>query len=162
MASTLHRIQLDTLDRELAEVVSDSLGRKNAWPPSRKKWPSLSRPSFRALVRYLIKFRYVITFCSGVATTLAWQSYGNVARQIMADSSPVLGWLAPPSAPLVQVVAEQATPAEPATPSVRQSVDQLSAKVQQMAGDIATLQATQQAILRKVSILPGKPPAPTR
>jgi hypothetical protein len=40
--------------------------------------------------------------------------------------------------------------------AVRQSVDQLTAKVQQMAGDIAA----QQAILRKVSA--PAPPAPRR
>jgi hypothetical protein len=106
----------------------------------------------------LITFRYLITYCIGVATTLAWQSYGTVARQMIADSSPVVGWLAP-AAPLVEVVSDQVTPAEPAaTPSLRQSVDQLTAKVQQMAGDIATLQATQQAILRRGSA----PPPPRR
>lgn len=41
--------------------------------------------------------------------------------------------------------------------AVRQSVDQLAAKVEQMAGDIAA----QQAILRKVSAAPP-PPAPRR
>jgi hypothetical protein len=138
------------------------LDKKNDWPsrPTHGKRPS------RALVHFLI------TICIGGAGTLAWQSYGDVARQMIATSSPVLGWLAPQAAPPVQTASEQVTPAEPATLSpdlqqlktmspdlaaVRQSVDQLAAKLQQMAGDIATIQAAQQAILRKVST-PSPPP----
>jgi hypothetical protein len=34
----------------------------------------------------------------GVGTTLGWQSYGHAAREIIANSSPKLGWLAPPGA----------------------------------------------------------------
>jgi hypothetical protein len=41
--------------------------------------------------------------------------------------------------------------------AVRQSVDELAAKLQQMAGDMATMRAAQQTILRKVSNR-GKPP----
>src|SRR5215831_18416340 len=39
--------------------------------------------------------RFLITFCSGVAATLAWQSYGDAARKMFASSSPQLGWSAP-------------------------------------------------------------------
>ncbi|HEY2229234.1 MAG TPA: hypothetical protein VGI22_16175 [Xanthobacteraceae bacterium] len=87
-----------------------------------------------------------------------------------ANSSPVLGWLAPGVAPVTQAPSDQLTATEPATPSpdlqqlkamsldlaaMRQSVDQLAAQHQQVTSDIATMQAAQQAILRKVS-----PPAP--
>ena len=110
--------------------------------------------------------RFLITFGIGIAATLAWQSYGDAAREMAASSSPVLGWLAPQAAPLVQVASNQAPPAVPATPppdsqqlkamlvdlaAVRASMDQLAAQNQQMAGVIATLQAGQQSILRKVS-----------
>ena len=44
---------------------------------------------------------------------------------------------------------------------VRQSVDQLAAKHQQMADDIAKLQTDQQVILRKVSTLPPPSPPPS-
>jgi hypothetical protein len=90
----------------------------------------------------------LITFCIGVAATLAWQS----ARQMNATSSQVLGWLAAQTAPLVQPASDRVTRAELA--AVRQSIDQLAAKHQQMAADIATMQAA----LRKVSMLP--PPSP--
>jgi hypothetical protein len=42
--------------------------------------------------------RILVTFCVGVAATLAWHSYGDAARQIIAKSHPQLGWLAPRAA----------------------------------------------------------------
>src|SRR6516164_2536720 len=142
-ASTFQRVQPDALRRAQVDSALDrfsderpplGLGqRKNDWPAPRKR-PSLGKRGLRAMIRYLI------TLGIGVSATLAWQSYGDVARQWVASSSPVLGWLAPPSAPLVQVVSDQGTPAEAATPSLRQSVEQLTARLQAMAGDIATLQ----------------------
>jgi hypothetical protein len=85
--------------------------------------------------------------------------------------------LAPQAASLVQAASDQVTPAEPAAPSpvlqqlkemspdlaaVRQSVVELAARIQQMGGDIATMQAAQQAILRKVSAPAPSPPPPPR
>jgi hypothetical protein len=32
--------------------------------------------------------RFLITFCVGVAATLAWQSYGDTAREMIANASP--------------------------------------------------------------------------
>ena len=37
----------------------------------------------------------LITLCVGAAAIMAWQSYGDAARQIIASSYPQLGWLAP-------------------------------------------------------------------
>ena len=157
---------LDTLQRvrsQSDEPLPLGLDKKKYDWPSR---PTPGKRASRALVRFLI------AICIGVVGTLAWQSYGDVARQKIAHSSPVLGWLAPQAAPLVQVASNQIRPAEPAAPSpdlqqlkaaspdlaaVRQSVDELAARLQQMAGDMATMQAAQQAILRKVST-PSPPP----
>ena len=36
--------------------------------------------------------RFLVAICIGVAGTLAWQSYGEVTKQIMAASAPELGW----------------------------------------------------------------------
>ena len=36
--------------------------------------------------------RYLLAICIGVAATLAWQSYGDPAQQIIATSAPKLGW----------------------------------------------------------------------
>jgi hypothetical protein len=56
--------------------------------------------------------RFLIPFCIGVAATLAWQSYGDTAREMIAGWSPQLSWLAPPAAP----VAEASGLAPPAAP----------------------------------------------
>jgi len=36
--------------------------------------------------------RYLVAICIGVAATLAWHSYGEVPKQIMAAKAPELGW----------------------------------------------------------------------
>ena len=36
--------------------------------------------------------RYLLAICIGVAATLAWQSYGEVPKQIIAAKAPELGW----------------------------------------------------------------------
>ena len=36
--------------------------------------------------------RYLVAICVGVAGTLAWQSYGDEARQTIATTVPELGW----------------------------------------------------------------------
>jgi hypothetical protein len=37
-------------------------------------------------------FRYAVVICLAVAGTLAWQSYGDAAKQIIATRGPELGW----------------------------------------------------------------------
>src|SRR5260370_842766 len=66
--------------------------------------PMLRRRRSRTLARVLI------TFCAGVATTLAWQSYGDAARQIIANSYPHFGWLAPETA-VAQTAPDMIVPA---------------------------------------------------
>jgi hypothetical protein len=36
--------------------------------------------------------RYLLAICIGVAATLAWQSYGETPKQMIATSAPELGW----------------------------------------------------------------------
>jgi hypothetical protein len=36
--------------------------------------------------------RYILAICIGVAATLAWQSYGQATKQIIATRAPELGW----------------------------------------------------------------------
>jgi len=133
------------------------------------KRPSLGKRASRSLTRFLI------IFCFGVAATLAWQSYGDAAREMIANSYPQLSWLAPQAAPLAQTASDMPAPAPSATPSpelkqlslafatMRQSVDQLAASQQQMADGIAKLAADQQELLHKISAPPPRPaPAPAR
>ena len=48
--------------------------------------PSRARPASRGFARY------VLAICIGVAATLAWQSYGQATKQIIATRAPELGW----------------------------------------------------------------------
>jgi len=139
--------------------------------------PSLGKRAIRGLARF------VIVFCIGVGATLAWQSYGDMARAMIADSFPQLGWLAPQAAP-PQAAAQAAPPAQgaldtvalgtPPAPSpelqqlrdisllfatMRQSVEQLAANQQQMAGDVAKLLADQHELLQKASAPAPRPAA---
>jgi hypothetical protein len=131
--------------------------------------------------RVSLAWRFLIIFSIGIGATLAWQSYGDAARAMLANSSPQLGWLAPQTAPLAQTTPSMVTPAADtassdlqqltaAVASVRQSVDQLAAQLaagqQQVADNIAKLHADEQKILQKLtatpqklSATPRKPPA---
>ena len=136
------------------------------------KRPSLGKRASRSLTRFLI------IFCFGVVATLAWQSYGDAAREMIANSYPQLSWLAPQAAPLAQTASNMPAPAPSADPfsraealkemslafaTVRQSVDQLAASQQQIADGIAKLVANQQELLHKISAPPPRPaPAPAR
>jgi hypothetical protein len=127
------------------------------------KPPSLSKRASRALTGSWLRFASVF------AATLAWQAHGDAARGIFANSSETLVWLAPP--PDLQIVSGAVAPAAPVAPSadveqlkttslglalMRQSVDQLVAGQEQMARDIAKLQAVEQDILRKISEPPPR------
>jgi hypothetical protein len=132
------------------------------WPSKR---PSPGKRASRAPIRFLI------TFCMAVAATLAWQSYGDAARETIASSAPQLGWLAPQVAPVAQTAP---TPAAPTAPSLdrqqlnamslglvalRQSVDQLAAGQEQITRDITKLRAAEQDILDKITAPPPRPAA---
>ena len=155
---------------------------KNERSPSGR--PSLGKRTALALARFLI------TFCIGVAATLAWQSYSDAVGQMIASSSWQLGWLAPQAAPIAQTAPDVIAPAASAAPSpdqqqlnamsldldaVRQSVDriaasqeqitrsvdQLAAGQEQITREIAKLQAIEQYLLYKNSEPPPRPaPAP--
>ena len=59
--------------------------------------------------------RFLVGVCVGVAATLAWQSYGDAARAMVASTLPQLGWLAPQAAVAPQPAAVAPQPA--ATPA---------------------------------------------
>ena len=58
-----------------------------------------SMPSSRGKRASFGLARFLITFCSGVAATLAWQSYGGATRHMVANSSPQHRTSAPQAAP---------------------------------------------------------------
>jgi hypothetical protein len=129
--------------------------------------------------------RFLITFGVGVGAALAWQSYGDTAREMIANASPQLTWLALPAAPIAQDPAETIAPASPFPDqqfgavsldldALRQGVDriaanqdqmtrsigQLAAGQEQMTREIAKLQSIEQYLLYKNSEPPPRPAAP--
>ena len=135
--------------------------------------------------------RFLVAVAIGVAGTLAWQSYGETAKQTVATRAPQLAW-SPESRQMIASMvrqlgwrpdAPQTAPATTAAPmasgapadqqqvqqmardlaKVRQAVEQLAASKDQMAGDIAKLQAADQEILQRMSELRPRPAtAPAR
>jgi len=84
--------------------------------------------------------RLLVASCIGVAAALAWQSYSDAARAMIAGFAPQLEWLAPPAAPVAEATSASVSPDQLVAISrglaaVRQSVDRLAA-------DIAKLQAS--------------------
>jgi hypothetical protein len=110
--------------------------------------------------------RFFIAVLIGVGATLAWQSYGDAAREMVAARAPALAWLLSVSATKSPVVAAtspdpvlQLEPLASTLDVVRRSVEQLAAKQDQMAQNIAVLQAVEEDIRQK---MPSTPPSPTQ
>jgi hypothetical protein len=108
-----------------------------------------------------------ITFCVGVAATLAWQSRGDAARKAIAGAVPRLGWLAPQAIPVTQNTPDIVAPAASAAPSpdqqlsaipldldeVRQSVDQIAAGQERVTRSVERIAASQEQMARTVGQL---------
>ena len=131
--------------------------------------------------------RYLVAVLIGVAATLAWQSYGDVAKQIVATSAPglgsspeakqmiaswieLLGWTKPPAGSQKQAlpVAQTASTAPSIDPAqaqqiardlatLRQTVEQLAAGLDQVTREIGKLEAADVEILAKITPAPPPP-----
>jgi len=117
--------------------------------------PSIGRRIFRTLARF------IIAVLIGIGATLAWQSHGDAAREMVVARAPSLGWLLSVSttkSPAVAATApdpvQQLEPLASNLDVVRRSVEQLAAKQEQMAQNIAALQAVEEDIRQKVSSPP--------
>ncbi len=120
--------------------------------------PSVGRRIFRAVSRFLI------VVLIGVGGTLAWQSYGDAAREVVIVRAPTLAWLLSVSTTKSPAVAatspapvQQLEPLASNLDLVRRSVEQLAAKQDQMAQNIATLQGVQEDIRQRMSYTPPSP-----
>ena len=120
--------------------------------------PSIGRRIFRTLTRFFI------AVLIGIGATLAWQSHGDAARDMVVAQAPLLGWLlsvsttkSPAMAATAPDPAQQLEPLASNLDVVRRSVEQLAAKQEQMAQNIATLQAVADDIRQRVSIPPSSP-----
>lgn len=103
--------------------------------------------------------RFVVTVGIGVAGTLTWQSYGDLARERFVSAYPQLGWLA--SRPVAtgagspRSVDQQIQDLSAALGVMRQRVEQLSMQVtsgqDQVTRDItARLQTSEREILDRI------------
>jgi len=124
--------------------------------------PSIGRRIFRTLARF------IIAVLIGIGATLAWQSHGDAAREMVVARAPSLGWLLSVSttkSPAVAATApdpvQQLEPLASNLDVVRRSVEQLAAQQEQMARNIATLQALEEDIRQKVSS-PTPSPSPSQ
>lgn len=122
------------------------------------------RPIGRRTLRTLTRF--IIAVLIGIGATLAWQSYGDAARDKVVARVPSLGWLLsvsttkPPAiAATIPDPAQQLEPLAFNLDVVRRSVEQLAAKQEQMAQSIATLQAVGDDIIQRMSTTPPSSPS---
>jgi hypothetical protein len=120
--------------------------------------PSIGRRIFRTLTRFSI------AVLIGVGATLGWQSYGDAAKEMLVARAPTLAWVLSVSTTKSPVVAATSTdPMQQLAPLtfnldiVRRSVEQLAAKQEQMAQNIAALQAVEEDIRQKMSSTPPSP-----
>jgi len=131
--------------------------------------------------------RFLLAILIGVGATLAWQSYGEATKQIIATRAPelgwspeakqmiaswTLGWTKPPAGPERQTppVAQTAPTAPSIDPAqvlqmaqslatVRETVQEVAAGQEQMARDIARLESAVAELLLKTPEPPPQPPA---
>jgi hypothetical protein len=120
--------------------------------------PSIGRRIFRTLTRFSI------AVLIGVGATLGSQSYGDAAKEMLVARAPTLAWVLSVSTTKSPVVAATSTdPMQQLAPLtfnldiVRRSVEQLAAKQEQMAQNIAALQAVEEDIRQKMSSTPPSP-----
>ena len=121
--------------------------------------PSVGRRVFRTLTKFLI------AVLIGVGGTVAWQSHGDAAREMVVAQAPTLAWLLSVSTTTKSAAVAATSPdpvqlLEPLASNldvVRRSVEQLAAKQDQMAQNIATLQAVEEDIRQKMSSTPASP-----
>jgi hypothetical protein len=120
--------------------------------------PSIGRRIFRTLTRFSI------AVLIGVGATLGCQSYGDAAKEMLVARAPTLAWVLSVSTTKSPVVAATSTdPMQQLAPLasnldvVRRSVEQLAAKQEQMAQNIAALQAVEEDIRQKMSYTPPAP-----
>ena len=96
--------------------------------------PSIGRRIFRAFVRFFI------AVLIGVGATLAWQSYGDEAREAIRNWAPSLVWLLPTTTPKSM---QQLEPITRDLVAVRSSLEQLAVKQEQIAKAVPSFESVQ-------------------
>jgi hypothetical protein len=173
-SQSIPRVEMewDGLARDLDARFDPRIGRpmnesvRSARPSGLKDGPVASRrPSIgRRILRALTWFSIAVLI--GIGATLAWQSHGDAARDMVVAEAPSLSWLfsdpatrSPAMAATVPDAVQQLEPLAFNLDVVRRSVEQLAAKQEQMAENIATLQAVADDIRQRVSTAPPSSPS---
>jgi methyl-accepting chemotaxis protein len=113
--------------------------------------------------------RFLVIFCVGISGTLAWQSYGDQVREMIASSHQQLSWLAPQAEPVPQNALDAIKLASRTTSSpdqqqpnaisldldaVRQDTDRIATDIvssqEQMTSSANQIATSQQQIARSV------------
>jgi hypothetical protein len=166
---TAEETSLDELARDLGVRPDQRTGRQRMKPSTNSSYPyrfgegqpAIKRPSIgRRMFRTLIRFSIAVLI--GVGVTLGWQSYGDAVKDMLAAEAPILGWVlsavptTKPSAVAVTSIdpARQLAPLASTLDIVRRSVEQLAAKQEQMAQNIAALRAAEGDAKQKMSSAP--------
>jgi hypothetical protein len=177
---TAEETSLDELARDLGVRPDQRTGRQRMKPSTNSSYPyrfgegqpAIKRPSIgRRMFRTLIRFSIAVLI--GVGVTLGWQSYGDAVKDMLAAEAPILGWVlsAVPTTKPSAVAATSIDPTRQLAPLastldiVRRSVEQLAAKQEQMAQNIAALRAAEGDARQKMSSTPSAPaaaPAPAQ
>jgi hypothetical protein len=99
--------------------------------------------------------RVMITFCAGAAAILAWQSYGDAARRIIARSYPQLGWLAPRTTPIAYGAPDQErfTGISIDLEAIRQIIDRIAVTQEQITRNFDQLMGSQTQMMDEISKL---------
>jgi hypothetical protein len=126
--------------------------------------PSIGRRIFRTLTRFSI------AVLIGVGATLGWQSYGDEVKEMLVAQAPMLGLLlsvsttkSPVAAATPTDTTRQLAPLASNLDAVRRSVEQLAARQEQMAQNIAALRAAEENVRQRTSSTPPAPaPAPAQ
>jgi hypothetical protein len=123
---------------------------------------SIGKRALIALVRFLI------IFCIGVSAVLAWQSYGDPVREMIASSYPQLSWLAPQVEPVLEKAPNAIGLASRTTSSsgqqrpnatldlneVQQGIDRIATGIaftqEQMTSSVGQIATSQQQIARSL------------
>jgi hypothetical protein len=150
--------QRDGMRQGTASIHSiHSFGRTDDQVASQR--PPARRRIFRSFTRFLV------TILIGVGSTLAWQSYGDVAKQMVAAQAPALSGLLsvlptkPPVGAASPNPAQQPGFSASSLDALRRSVEQLAARQEQTAQNVAMLRAVGEDIRQKMSFTPASVPA---
>jgi hypothetical protein len=137
---------------------------------------AIERPSIgKRILRTVIRFSVAVLI--GIGGTLAWQAYGDEAKEMLVTRAPALGWWlsvsrtkpATAAAATSPDLSQQLAPLALNLDAVRRSVEQLAAKQEQLTQNVATLRAVEQDIRERISAPPPqqaasspqpKPPQP--